>query len=203
VKKTASSQRSLWILLLFIVLFIGPMVAAWWLFNHGGSAKTTNHGVLIQPPLQLHQLQLYDSHGRRINTSRLSGKWWIFYIYPQPTCDQACYQNLHDVRQVWRAIGKDNRRVRRAIITFVGQPTDIKLAAALARQYMGTAHFIVNKMQLQRLMARLPSKKLALTRGYLYLVDPLGNIMLSYNQAKNPMGFYQDIKRLLRASQIG
>jgi hypothetical protein len=35
------------------------------------------------------------------------------------------------------------------------------------------------------------------------VVDPLGNLMMSYDAAKNPRGLLEDLKKLLRLSQIG
>ena len=39
--------------------------------------------------------------------------------------------------------------------------------------------------------------------GYLYLVDPLGNVMMSYNPKQSPKDIYSDLTRLLKASKIG
>ena len=36
-----------------------------------------------------------------------------------------------------------------------------------------------------------------------YLVDPLGNLMLSYAPDANPKGMLDDLKRLLRLSHVG
>jgi hypothetical protein len=37
----------------------------------------------------------------------------------------------------------------------------------------------------------------------LYLVDPLGNLMMSYPAEAKPKGILEDMKRLLRLSQVG
>jgi hypothetical protein len=36
-----------------------------------------------------------------------------------------------------------------------------------------------------------------------YIVDPLGNLIMSYPPDANPSGMRKDLSRLLRASQIG
>jgi len=36
-----------------------------------------------------------------------------------------------------------------------------------------------------------------------YLIDPLGNLMMSYAPDAKPKGMLEDMKRLLRLSQIG
>jgi hypothetical protein len=37
----------------------------------------------------------------------------------------------------------------------------------------------------------------------IYLIDPLGNLMMSYAPGAKPKGLLEDMKRLLRLSQIG
>jgi hypothetical protein len=37
----------------------------------------------------------------------------------------------------------------------------------------------------------------------IYMVDPLGNLMMSYAPGTDPRSIYQDIKKLLKLSHIG
>jgi hypothetical protein len=37
----------------------------------------------------------------------------------------------------------------------------------------------------------------------LYIIDPLGNLMMSYEVDTNPREIYKDLKKLLRGSRIG
>jgi hypothetical protein len=52
---------------------------------------------------------------------------------------------------------------------------------------------------LQPLLALLP----AVNADRIYLVDPLGNLMMFYESDSKPKGMLEDMKRLLRLSQIG
>ena len=36
-----------------------------------------------------------------------------------------------------------------------------------------------------------------------YVVDPLGNLMMSYDARQDPRGLLEDLKKLLRLSHIG
>jgi cytochrome oxidase Cu insertion factor (SCO1/SenC/PrrC family) len=47
------------------------------------------------------------------------------------------------------------------------------------------------------------NQEYTLETGRLYLVDPLGNIMMRYSTASDPGGIMGDLKRLLRYSRIG
>jgi hypothetical protein len=41
------------------------------------------------------------------------------------------------------------------------------------------------------------------TAGRVYVIDPLGNLMMSYAAEANPKGLLEDMKRLLKLSHIG
>ncbi len=40
-------------------------------------------------------------------------------------------------------------------------------------------------------------------KGRVYIIDPLGNLMMSYPAGSDPTGIRKDLSRLLYASQIG
>jgi hypothetical protein len=71
-------------------------------------------------------------------------------------------------------------------------------AAALARAFEGT-HFVRaggSPLLREPALAGDPP-------GHLYLVDPLGNLILRYPRDADPSRILRDIGRLLKASQIG
>ena len=53
------------------------------------------------------------------------------------------------------------------------------------------------------LLALLPQRAGALNSHRLYLIDPLGNLMMFYAADAKPKGMLEDMKRLLRLSSIG
>ena len=57
----------------------------------------------------------------------------------------------------------------------------------------------------QRLLSLFPATGSvpAATSDRIYLIDPLGNLMMSYAPDSNPKGMLQDLKRLLGLSQVG
>jgi hypothetical protein len=40
-------------------------------------------------------------------------------------------------------------------------------------------------------------------RQFLYIVDPLGNLMMRFDVAQNPKGLKSDLEKLLKLSHIG
>jgi hypothetical protein len=54
-----------------------------------------------------------------------------------------------------------------------------------------------------RLLEAFPDPGTAVTSGKLYVVDPLGNLMMSYPGDAPPKSILTDLERLLKLSHIG
>jgi cytochrome oxidase Cu insertion factor (SCO1/SenC/PrrC family) len=195
-------KRSYFILGLFILIFIGPIIVALSLYSSRSYIpEAISYGHLIQPPIQLENLPLLNAENKPMATKDLYGHWLMLYISPR-TCNKLCENNLYKMRQIRKATGKHQLRVERVILTLTNQNTPT-LAKLLQSDYQGTIHIKAKKSALSQFLQHLPSKELALKQGTLYLVDPLGNVMMSYKPDQKPKGILADLKRLLKASQIG
>ncbi len=201
--RSSTPKRPVLTVAIIFLLFFGPLVAAWILYESGKTIGegTTNHGQLIQPPRNLYDLNLTDTDGIALQQP-FHRHWVLLYVTPN-TCNQDCQKDLYYMRQIWIAVNKNSYRVQRAILTFVGNTSDVHLSQLLQTDFKGTQHVIADKQQFAKVMAGLPSTDLALNSGYLYLVDPLGNIMMAYAPGTNPSGILKDLEKLLRISQIG
>lgn len=181
------SQKPLLIILILLIIFIAPfqMAKKFYLHNadflHKGS---TQHGYLIQPPLKINQLTLYD----------FKGKWLLVYIGPN-NCPALCKKSLYQLQQIHTAIGKDQSRVLRVKISLEKDQ--------MPNEYPGFLQLTVSKQQFSSFIKNLPIKTLALSMGAIYLVDPLGNVIMVYTLNANPSGLFKDLKHLLGVSQIG
>jgi hypothetical protein len=195
---TNSRKKPLILLLILLAIFLIPFLLAWYLMAHNENLHegTTNRGTLIQPPRNLADLRLQTVTGQSFVPGR---KWLMLYINPND-CNADCQKMLYNMRQIRIATGKDIERVERVIVTFDKDP---KLDTIINKDFPGTFHVMADKQQFQKTMAPLDSAKLALTQGYLYLVDPLGNIMMGYPNDVNPSSIFKDFQRLLKVSQIG
>jgi hypothetical protein len=56
--------------------------------------------------------------------------------------------------------------------------------------------------QLQAMFQRATPEPLS-AAGRIYIVDPLGNLMMSYGPSSEPKGLLEDLKKLLKLSHIG
>ncbi len=199
----AKSKRGQTLVIIIAILFFIPMALAWLMYATGigvGDSKV-NHGQLIQPPLQIEQLPLAGGSKQLLESKPLAHRWIIAYIEPQ-RCGNRCTKTLYHMRQVRKALGKRQKRVARLLIT---TPTNANktLTALIAKDYQGTKIATTQLKDLKTFLAPVPSRQAALQSGYLYLVDPLGNIMLSYSPDAPAKGMFKDLKRLLKVSNIG
>jgi cytochrome oxidase Cu insertion factor (SCO1/SenC/PrrC family) len=189
---------------LLILIFAMPMACAWIAYSKGFflSMHTINHGQLINPPLEITQLSLVNHQGQPVTTQHFRGKWWLIYIHQQSSCGLVCKKTLYDMRQIRQATGKDRERIARAVITFQDNP-DPNLHTLLEHDYPNTQHLMTSRSRFLQLLQQQNLKKLAITPGSLYLVDPLGNVMMFYKPDAPPKGVLKDLQRVLKVSQIG
>ena len=121
----------------------------------------------------------------------LRGKW-VLVSFDAAACDAYCEKKLYFMRQIRTAQHKDAGRVERLwVLTDAGKPRAELLAAIEGTRlaaYKDTA------------AARDFPGNVA---DHVYLIDPLGNLMLRFPREPDPSKMLQDLKRLLRLSQIG
>lgn len=169
-------------LALLAAFFALPVAAgwiAWWLELAPGASG--NYGTLLSPqPVQGAPFEL------------LRGKWVLVQI-DRAACDARCERKHYTMRQVRRAMGRDLRRVERLwIVTDAGAPRAALLAAIEGTQVAYGA---------AALAAGFPAERSA--AEHIYLVDPLGNLMLRFPRDPDPSRMIKDLQRLLKVSRFG
>lgn len=189
------------LIILVAVLTFGPFALAWYMVDHQGwLSKTSNYGELILPPLpvDLGALQA-DPASADVTLTELKGRWILVQMAPQARCEMACRAGLHQGKQVWLRLSKDLPRVRRLLIT-TEVPLDTGTAQAV-RQEDDTLIIAKAAPSLQKI---LETQALSVGPGAtLWLLDPLGNLMMRYPLDYAPHGLLRDLQRLLKASQAG
>jgi hypothetical protein len=108
-------------------------------------------------------------------------------------CDDYCQRKLYTMRQVRLTQGKDMERIERAWLVDDGTPPSV----STLDEYKGTQVLAMNPA----LLGKLPA--ISSVRDHVYLVDPLGNVMMRYPRDADPNRIKKDLTRLLRASRIG
>ena len=121
----------------------------------------------------------------------LRGKW-LFVTVDAAACGARCEKKLYFVRQVRRAQGKDSERVERLWLVTDGGTPKPELTAAIA----GTRIVALQNAELLKAFPGNPTQ-------HIYVVDPLGNLMMRYPPDPDPSKMIKDLQRLLKYSRIG
>jgi hypothetical protein len=200
---TPPSPRGRRTLMLVALLFLLPVVAATVLYVSGWrpEGKSLQHGELVQPARPVGDAELKGTDGAPYRLKALRGKWAFVYFSPLP-CTQACRNSLYKMQQVRLAQGRDAPRVERVMIVAAAGAGALR---ELAQQYPGLVAVSGMRATLQTLAREFVSGQgTALdVPGRVYLIDPIGNLVLSYAPDADPSGMRKDLARLLRLSQVG
>ncbi|HEY6457870.1 MAG TPA: hypothetical protein VIY90_21555 [Steroidobacteraceae bacterium] len=177
-------------------LFVLPLALSFWLYYglHWRPQGSTNHGDLITPARPLPEVTLPDAAGvaqRHI----FSGHWTLVYI-GDGACNADCRTTLFFMRQTRLSLGKDMTRVERVFLA----PSHCCDRSFLDGEHPGLRVFDAAVPAAQSLLAQFPVDGRARA---LYIVDPLGNLMMRYDARLPPEGMLEDLKRLLQLSHIG
>lgn len=143
-----------------------------------GTGSRSNYGELLPPkPVSAPALE------------RLRGKW-VLVAFDAAACDAYCEKKLYFMRQVRRAQGKDMDRLERLwVLTDAGKPR-AELIAATEGMRIGPSN---------ELAQAFPGS----VADHIYLVDPLGNLMLRFPRDPDPTRMIKDLQRLLKYSRTG
>ncbi len=190
-------------LALIAALFALPLAASVLLYGIGwrpGGAM--NHGELVEPARAVADIALRTLDGTPLRFADLRGKWTLVYFGRLP-CMRQCEYNLYKMRQVRLAQGDNAKRVQRlfVVLAYGGQET----LRTVIEPYPGMRVVTGPSDGLQALV-----REFALPVGTpldrlerVYVVDPLGRLMMSYPADADASGMRKDLARLLRVSQIG
>jgi len=195
-------QRSL---LLLAAVFIGPMLLAYLLVNNMysfGEFDTRNHGELIKPAKPLKDITLTRINGGVFKLSELRSKWVMVYI-GSAKCDAKCSENLYKMRQSRLAQGGELKRVKRLYISIDGKP-EASLQAVLA-EHQGLEVVHGSDSDIQQVLNQFELTQQAVTNELvgMFIVDPLGNLVMRYQTGFEAKGLIKDLTLLLKASYIG
>jgi hypothetical protein len=186
-----NSRRTL---LLLAALFFVPLAAAFILY-YGTDWRPTggsNHGELLKPVRQMPSAA-ESLHGGPTPAA----KNWVLVYVGDGMCDEDCRQALVLARQTRLSLNKDMTRVNRAFLA-TGNCCDL---AYIDKEHPGLKVRDVSEPEaFDQLMAVLPQEDL---RHWLFVIDPLGNIVMRFDVRKEPALLLKDLKKLLKLSHIG
>lgn len=183
--------------LLLLAVFVGPLLLAIVLFSLREwlpIAEPTANGTLIHPAQPIADIHVDLQDGKVVSLDHFREKWSYIAYFPEQ-CSLDCEAALFKLRQVISASGRFSTRVQ-YVLFGTNKSQDEHNTLVFAR------HPKLTIGRLKELSTEAEGKK-PLQPGYIYLVDPNGNLMMQYDREATSKGMLKDIKKLLRISNIG
>lgn len=193
-----SSRR----LIYWVVLaFFAPLLLAFFIY-YGTSwrpSSMSNKGDLISPVVSLPETELHKPDGSVLDKQWLQHKWTLAYV-GEGSCDQSCRDALLITRNIRLLLGKDSTRVQRAFL-FAGTCCDANYFSVEQPDLIIAR---VDDETGQQTLKLFPNDVgNVMQAGRIYIIDPLGNLMMSYKRGAEAGDLHADLKKLLSLSHIG
>jgi len=192
-------KRSMTPLWAMVAIFAAPVIAAWFFYLNPEYLPSgrTNKGELIHPVVPLpSDLGLFMPEGAGLDRNPLNGKWTLVYLAGDE-CGEDCLDRLIAIRQIRLALGESQLSVERLLI--MTDPDADELAEKLGTEFEGMKVALTDAAGGVRLLALLGEGAAALNR--IYIMDPMGNLMMRYAPDAPAKDTLQDMERLLKASK--
>lgn len=194
--------RNLRMLAALAGLFLLPLLLAFYMYyaTDWRPVKQVNHGTLITPArplpaIHLPRINISEADTAAPSSQQLRTRWSLVYI-GAGNCDEPCRQALYVMRQTRLSLNNDMSRVERVFLT----TGNCCAREFLAHEHQGLVVLDATNEEGTRLLHDFPADG----RPYsVFIVDPLGNLMMSYDARQNPKGLLEDLRKLLRLSHIG
>lgn len=169
-----SARRQLILVIAIALISVGGAYALFYVARSSGGWGTSNHGTFVEPAVTAAELSWpLALVDRRV--------WWLWTVASD--CEARCRKAVKDLRALQILLNRDADRVRRGFSGSPGAPPPGWLD-----EYPAITAFDAN------------TKRLA---PGVYIVDPIGNLVLFYPFEVDPKLILEDLKHLLRVSQIG
>lgn len=193
-----AQQRTRWGRLKMVLIMLvcaAPVIASYVTFYMVRPEARRHFGELIEPQRPLPDAVVTDLDGKSANLRSLKGQWLLLSVAPA-SCDKSCQDHLYLQRQMRESLGKDKERVDWVWLATGDEPVPQALRPALQNAK-------VLRVPIAMLNAWLPPASGPGLQEHLYLVDPMGHLMMRFParlQVQTAGKAKRDIERLLRAS---
>ncbi len=192
-------------LFILVAFFLAPIIIAIIMYNNmpeGGSSKTKNHGDLIIPARPLIDIPLQTQSGKDYKFSDMNKTWMMIYI-GDAECNKTCADVLYKMRQSRLAQRGEHLRIKRLYISTGGKAKSSLLKVLKDHPGLEVVSGTKENINLVLKQFKLENKTAAKTAQRLYIADPFGNLMMSYESDFDAKGLIKDMELLLKISRIG
>lgn len=194
VREKSSKVKPLTTLWVLVAVCAFPMVASWLLYFYPDLLpnKQVNNGELIQPSVDLPPVNFQTVDKQGLTASDFQGFWTLMTLGGDD-CGDICRQHIHDFRQIRLALGKDMYHIQRLLV--LTQAEQAEGFYELLGNHKGMRVAIDGDHAFEGILHR--------PRGSLdavYLIDPMGKIMMRYSPEVPASDILEDMQRLLKAT---
>lgn len=186
---TSEVPRSRWRgrlqLILILLVVIGPMMLATGMYKlqFWVPESRSYHGEMIGNGQSRAELGVAADESR-----------WQLLVSTPGDCALDCQQLVYLARQVQIGLGRDAGRASHALAA--AQPVNAEFQAKLAREYPQLQRYPLELTQYSKASPNLKDAQL-------WIVDPHGNLVLRYDARVKGKDLLNDLRHLLKLSNIG
>lgn len=175
-----------WQLIMLLALVIGPMLLATAMFygRFWIPESRSFHGELIGGRSTLSEL----------GVPFVADKGWQLLVSAPQSCAEDCQQMIYLARQIHIGLGREASRANHALA--VASPLPIELSERLQKEYPQLQRYPLDPEAYGRIFPDNSAPQL-------WIVDPLGNLVLRYPPGANGKDILIDLRQLQKISNIG
>jgi hypothetical protein len=177
------------VLWLALAVCLASVVGSSLLYFFWTPQRYVNYGELLEP-VALASTSVEQIDGRSFNFSDLKGRWILLSV-DDSVCNEQCRRKLYLMRQIRLTQGNSAERIERVRLIDNAKHASAEVSAV----YRGTREVVVSGLAL---LNKFPGGENR--SDYIYVMDPLGNLMMRYRHDVEPNLMKKDISKLLRLS---
>ena len=191
-----TSLRAKCVLALVTLAFALPIFLAAYFFRHPErlSPGSTNKGELIVPIVKVSALSFEEfnplSQPSTLETHQ--GKWILLFNTPKDCT--GCQQQLDELERIWLALGKKREKITPLVIAPKSAHSEAT-QASIKRHFPDVQYAVAEERELKWLKRQLPSSTID---SQLFVIDPMGNLVMAYHPHNTAREILTDLKKLLR-----
>lgn len=191
-----NQQRKGRLMLMLLVFFFAlPVAVGIFLYVTDWRPKGSSYGELLEPAQALDIPSLSTIANQSKDANSWKGKWHLVYV-AKGGCDAECSNSLHEMRQIHASLAKEIGRLERVWLLDGATFPEVQVIQGNYPDMLILPNASVLIGQMQKRIGGEPA-------GRLYLVDPLGNLIVTYPHGSDPSGIRKDVMKLLSHSWAG
>ena len=184
-------------LLIFLTPIIVITVSTVWYYSGYGPEEKVNYGHLLSEPIDIGTLDLELDY-QNLNVDSMERKWMLVHFI-NDACLESCADLIYVARQVNVLLARQQTRVKR----YIAAPIEVKPKLENFFTTYQDLNFIEVKDQSTTIQEFKKNGINPFAQPNMFVIDPIGNIILHYSGEVDGKKLLADLKKLLGASKIG